>query len=220
MVQDGLEVPFETPRTVRAELRALLGLRDRAKRLLAAEAESLRTRRRSPASGSGSVATTRTTSGGGGRSTASRNGAPAGWTRTRERSGWRASRRRRSERCAATRSRHWSSAWRCSTRRPRTAAAGGTAARAGRRTASAGAGGRHPAGRARGVPGHPRPRRPGDDRATARRDDRRPRGHSSASWCTTRPTVSWSRPPNTCPGTSGRSSTRRAARQSSARTWR
>jgi N12 class adenine-specific DNA methylase len=40
VVRDGLQVPFETPRTVRAELRALLGLRDRAKQLLTAEAES------------------------------------------------------------------------------------------------------------------------------------------------------------------------------------
>jgi N12 class adenine-specific DNA methylase len=37
-VQDGREIPFETPRTVRGELRALLGLRDGAKRLLAGEA--------------------------------------------------------------------------------------------------------------------------------------------------------------------------------------
>jgi len=38
--QNGLEVPFDTPRTIRAELRALCGLRDRAKRLLAGEAQS------------------------------------------------------------------------------------------------------------------------------------------------------------------------------------
>ncbi|MGO9901629.1 MAG: helicase, partial [Solirubrobacteraceae bacterium] len=40
VVQDRLEVPFQTPRTVGAELRALLGLRDRARELLAAEAQS------------------------------------------------------------------------------------------------------------------------------------------------------------------------------------
>lgn len=41
VVRDGQETPFDTPGTIRAELRALCGLRDRAKRLLAAEAESL-----------------------------------------------------------------------------------------------------------------------------------------------------------------------------------
>jgi N12 class adenine-specific DNA methylase len=40
VVQDGLQVPFATARTIRAELRALCGLRDRARRLLRAEAES------------------------------------------------------------------------------------------------------------------------------------------------------------------------------------
>jgi N12 class adenine-specific DNA methylase len=40
VVAAGRETPFETPRTIRAELRALCGLRDRAKRLLEAEAES------------------------------------------------------------------------------------------------------------------------------------------------------------------------------------
>ena len=40
-VKDGLEHPIQTPRTIGAELRALLGLRDRARELLAAEAQSL-----------------------------------------------------------------------------------------------------------------------------------------------------------------------------------
>ena len=40
VVQDGVQVPVATPRTIRAELRALCELRDRAKRLLRAEAES------------------------------------------------------------------------------------------------------------------------------------------------------------------------------------
>ncbi|MGO9954738.1 MAG: helicase-related protein [Solirubrobacteraceae bacterium] len=40
-VKDGLERPVETPRTIAAELRALLGLRDRARELLAAEAQTL-----------------------------------------------------------------------------------------------------------------------------------------------------------------------------------
>jgi N12 class adenine-specific DNA methylase len=40
-VQDGLEAPIEPPRTIRAELRALLGLRDGARALLTAEARSL-----------------------------------------------------------------------------------------------------------------------------------------------------------------------------------
>jgi N12 class adenine-specific DNA methylase len=40
VIQDGRQVPCGTPRTIRAELRALCGLRDRARRLLSAEAES------------------------------------------------------------------------------------------------------------------------------------------------------------------------------------
>ena len=40
VVHNGLEIPLDTAKTIRAELRALCGLRDRAKRLLAAEAES------------------------------------------------------------------------------------------------------------------------------------------------------------------------------------
>ncbi|MGO9789704.1 MAG: hypothetical protein ACLP8S_09480 [Solirubrobacteraceae bacterium] len=40
-VKDGLEHPIQTPRTIGAELRALLGLRDRARELLAAEAQTL-----------------------------------------------------------------------------------------------------------------------------------------------------------------------------------
>ncbi|MGO9899421.1 MAG: tyrosine-type recombinase/integrase [Solirubrobacteraceae bacterium] len=40
-VKDGLEHPIQTPRTIAAELRALLGLRDRARELLAAEAQSM-----------------------------------------------------------------------------------------------------------------------------------------------------------------------------------
>jgi N12 class adenine-specific DNA methylase len=40
-VNDGLVCPVETPRTIGTELRALLGLRDRARELLAAEAQSL-----------------------------------------------------------------------------------------------------------------------------------------------------------------------------------
>ena len=41
VVQDGEEIPYETPRTIRAELRALCGLRDRARQLLGAEAASV-----------------------------------------------------------------------------------------------------------------------------------------------------------------------------------
>jgi N12 class adenine-specific DNA methylase len=40
-VKDGLEHPIQTPGTIAAELRALLGLRDRARELLATEAQSL-----------------------------------------------------------------------------------------------------------------------------------------------------------------------------------
>ena len=40
-VRDGLQVPIETPRTIGAELRRLLGLRDRARMLLAAETQTL-----------------------------------------------------------------------------------------------------------------------------------------------------------------------------------
>ncbi len=40
-VKDGLEHPIQTPGTIAAELRALLGLRDRARELLAGEAQSL-----------------------------------------------------------------------------------------------------------------------------------------------------------------------------------
>ena len=159
VVQDGLQVPFATPRTIRAELRALCGLRDRAKRLLRAEAESFTD---TPA-----IDTERALLRGDYQEYVRRWGPINRFTerrtgRTDPETGEERTARIMPPAVRALRGDPFAPLVhrpRGVRRGDRPGAAGGAAARASRRAPRAGSRRRHPAGRAGGLPGLPRARR-------------------------------------------------------------
>ena len=208
MTSDGLAEPLKVPASHRAELRALLALRDTARALLAAEASTLedtaeiaelplpaeRPLPRLPAplradqplhAAAHRPHRPRHRRGADGPRHPDRGPAAALRPVRRARAGARELRRDHPDRHA-----------------------GRDPLRAGRGPARAAARRRHPAGRARDLPGHPRPRRPRRDRPPPRHRPSRRRARSSASSSTrTLPSSGWCPRPSTCPGTSAPSST-------------